>query len=741
MIEREVVRSPERLSAIAQEILDASVISLDLETTSLSPYFGKIRLLSVNTGKGVYVIDAFETKTLEPVISALRQSKGVKCLQNAKFDQKFLLHYHDLELYPVFDTFRASAILYNGKNLGNDLYSLYGRELGIAPEAPDLGGSDWTGPLTDEQYDYAAEDVTWLPKLRDVLRPKVISNGLSQIAMIEFNAILPEASLELNGFFLDKERWRSLAQENEIQAKALEKQLLWELPHPLNQIALPGFDPDWNIDSTAQMLVSLTKLGLKIPDTKEITLAMEAAKYPIVQKVLDYRGFSKKVTQFGADYLDHINKVTGRVHSDFYPFTGAGRYSCVPVTSRVSTDHGIIPIGEVRPGYLIQTPSGPRKVMRYVDTGSKPILRFDLEGGRTLRCTADHVVMCDGKWTKAGDIQPGQCLHASRIPGPDSIPSMEQVGGANTLTNDSMEAFLRWGLVAELASLRVSSISEEPSEPVCDIEVEGDHSFLIDGIVVHNCSRPNLQQIPRDKAFRKCFRAPDGKVLVIEDYSQIELRGAAEISRDPMLIKVYQEGKDAHAQTASLVSGVPLDQVTKVQRQMAKAINFGLIYGMAAPKLVLYAQSTYGVSMTLEQALLFRKNYFEGYPGVAAWHRNIFSDENKRSQMVRTILGRLRYLKPEAHNEYSNTPVQGSSADGLKASLAIVYKKLKKYGGAAKIVNIVHDEIVTECDSDPELVHLVEKDVNDGMVEGMQPMLKRVPVVVEGGSGSSWAEK
>lgn len=181
MIAYETVTSASRLPAIAEEVVQAGVLALDLETTGLSPHSSDIRLLSLNTGKGVYVIDAFQTKTLDPVIRALADSPGVKVGQNLKFDQKFLLHKHGLELWPLFDTYRASAIIYNGKFQGrgaHDLYALYSRELGIGPETQDLGGSNWADPhLTKEQLDYAAEDVIHLPSLREKLRPKLKTWG------------------------------------------------------------------------------------------------------------------------------------------------------------------------------------------------------------------------------------------------------------------------------------------------------------------------------------------------------------------------------------------------------------------------------------------------------------------------------------------------------------------------------------------------------------------------------------
>jgi len=207
------------------------------------------------------------------------------------------------------------------------------------------------------------------------------------------------------------------------------------------------------------------------------------------------------------------------------------------------------------------------------------------------------------------------------------------------------------------------------------------------------------------------------------------------------MIAAYNRGEDIHRLTAALVNDIPLDQVTKSMRQMAKAINFGLIYGLGEDKLVIYAQTAYQVTMTQAQARSFRKRYFEGYAGISAWHRRVFN-EDKRRQITHTIAGRLRWLEDgKAHNEFANGPVQGTGADGLKAALRRVYDRLKKYNGDAFISHMVHDEIVVDSKDDPELLESVKKDLEEGMKEGVAPFLKKVPVEVESGIGDSWADK
>lgn len=606
----------DQLPAIAQEIASATILGEDLETTGFSPILDKIRLWSINTGKNTYVIDVFKTGRPEVIIQAHRDTKAVVIGQNLKFDQSFLLYHYGLEFVAVFDTFRASRLMHNGHQLGqglfdgHNLWDLYRRELGINPETQDLGASDWSaGELTREQLEYAAEDAFRLPQLRDVMRPKLLNLGLARVAGIEFQVILAETAVELNGLFLDHKNWRELAAENTIQRDTMQGVLWNELPDPDNQMTLPGLQARWNLDSTQQMLASLQRLGIRlrvkdpvtgkervqlIPDTAEITLAMAQEAFPVISKILKYREAATQVKMFGPEYLDFTNKVTGRLHPSYYPFLLSGRY----------------------------------------------------------------------------------------------------------------------------------------------------------GI-----SKPNLGQIPRDKRFRKCFRAEAGNKLVVCDYSNIEMRIVAEISGDEVLIKVFVDGKDAHRFTAALLSGKSEDQVSKPERQMAKPVNFGLIYGMMPPKLVLYALSGYGVKMSLKEATDYRNKYFERFAGVSRWHGRAQRDGQK-AKASWSLAGRLRYLDTgDFYNEFYNNPVQSTGADGLKAALRCVYNRYRKLIGrpptlikdlpppSVRIVHHVHDEIVSEANDDKDLLQSVKHELEGGMKEGMQPLLKRVPVDVEAAIGDTWADK
>jgi DNA polymerase-1 len=279
-----------------------------------------------------------------------------------------------------------------------------------------------------------------------------------------------------------------------------------------------------------------------------------------------------------------------------------------------------------------------------------------------------------------------------------------------------------------------------------------------------SCSGPNLQQLPRDKRYRKCFVAPPGRVLVKADYSQIELRIAAKVSGDEALQEVYRRGDDVHALTARSVLGV--EEVSDEQRQLAKVVNFGLLYGMSARTLKSYALTNYGVELTDEQAEEYRAAFFKTYPGLATWHEETHVT-NRRYNLgcdgpgeSRTLAGRRRLLprvtRPAGFKgtadewtkkwnglvgrqlrERLNSPVQGTGADGLKRALALLWERRAECPSAFPVL-AVHDEIVVECDEASAGAAAVW--LKRCMVEAMAPLIDPVPVEVDVKIGRSWGE-
>lgn len=1334
----EYITRAEDLGRIAEEISQSSAIGFDLETArlplptgdALDPRLGRPRLISINTGRNVYVIDVFQTGTPQPIIDVLSNplaetGKGRPLIvgQGLKFDLKYMVHHYGCWLYPIFDTYKASNLIYNGKigrnEGGFNLYSIYQREMPeqrMLMKEGDWGASDWSVlALSREQLDYAAEDVTYMvPRLYRQLRERLEALGLLGVALIEFRATWAEAEMELNGLPFNKEDWLALYESNLTLQKQMYTALSHKLPHPYGQRALPGFDTSWNLDSNPQLQASLKRLGINVESTDEETLAMLAGEAPILRDIIGYRKIQKSVGTYGDDFLRYVHPVTNRIHTDYYSFTGAGRYACIPTRARVSTSGGVIPIGEIEVGDLIQTAEGPRKVLARSPITKKPVLRIHTERNKILECTAEHRVFANGQWVEAGSLKKGDYVYQCGVEGPatatlvpdnardlalaelagywqggrhseygrigfcsrgaepeylkrieallkkaapsarldrklsyttwltvstedsdfwyrwqhfvgaqaevpeviwrgtreaqkaflrgvlesaawprrrggpsmcsthvewlqqielllsrfgvftrwegrDTTPvrgkdsyvlrvaaqSLETLAALQVYTyprqqllevsvlrqedsrknphtgiqkpawldlsyaasvrayahmgehglhpavlwkwvnqnkglshfalrtlaqadvdgaNPSAE-FITWAARSNARSLQVERIEVLPEEPVIDITVEGTESFLLNGFHVHNCSNPNCfdgetevltpegwvafaaldfespslqvaqwatdgsvsfvaptgfikerldtplyrltntqidlkvtddhrcllrhrktgalrvfrgadypddwlqiqtgnlvplpwsqsvplpsvdlvrllvavqadghladngvnftlvkprkifrfrslceragvsftehpkarggnptyavrfrirasnalmehirvllgdqktfgpwllqlptehreafiselmewdgshtrrnnyasidplnttwvqtlvalsgqrahwrvyhstkpdgtrgnasyqvdisdregslttniertrqpasdgfvycvsvpssyllvrsgrkihvtgncQNIPRDPRYRACFQAPKGWKLLLCDYGQIELRLIAEIANEHVMRTAFLQGKDPHAMTAELVVGKKLSELSKEEaknaRQLAKAINFGLMYGLGWLKFIVYAMKNYTVSLTPKEARLFHGNYFAAYPGIPLWHRErIREDKSRRQSWTRS--GRIRYLTDKAHNEYYNTPIQGTGADGLKNSLWLLHHRLRKYGDDAMMIHMVHDEVILQVRDDQELLTAVGKELEEGMIEGMSPYIKTIPIEAVSSYGDNWA--
>jgi DNA polymerase-1 len=242
------------------------------------------------------------------------------------------------------------------------------------------------------------------------------------------------------------------------------------------------------------------------------------------------------------------------------------------------------------------------------------------------------------------------------------------------------------------------------------------------------CTNPNVQQIPHEDEFRSCFVAEQGNILVIADYSQIELRILAEVSEDPEFVRAFREGDDLHRVTAATMYGVEVEEVSKDQRSAAKRINFGLMYGRGAKSL----SAQLGTDEERGRQLI--DEYFTNYPKV---QRFLQSTANKaaRDRTLRTLAGRVRKFgqksggddKGAMRREAMNYPIQGSSADIAKLALAYIRKELE--GLDARLINSIHDEFVVECAED--LAEEVSERMREAMVRAGEKLLKRVPVEVE----------
>ncbi len=253
-----------------------------------------------------------------------------------------------------------------------------------------------------------------------------------------------------------------------------------------------------------------------------------------------------------------------------------------------------------------------------------------------------------------------------------------------------------------------------------------------------SCSNPNLQQIPHEQQYRRCFKAPEGKKLVIADYSQIELRILAEFSGDQNFIKAFISGEDFHKTTASQVFGVAPADVTSEQRSFAKRLNFGVVYGIGASRFGLMS----GLSQSDAENTM--RKYFGTYRGLDSYLRQSGSDIISK-RMARTASNRMLRLRfdegdrqqvASARRYGVNMPIQGTSADILKRALRLLHDDLR--GTSGRLVNIVHDEVIVECDAAD--ADQIAATLERSMCRAGEEYVKSVPVKVDVHIADEWAK-
>lgn len=253
-------------------------------------------------------------------------------------------------------------------------------------------------------------------------------------------------------------------------------------------------------------------------------------------------------------------------------------------------------------------------------------------------------------------------------------------------------------------------------------------------------TEPNLQNIPTrtelGREIRKMFVAKEDYVLVDADYSQIELRVLAHIANDETMINAFRNNEDIHAVTASQVLGIPLEDVTKEQRSSAKAVNFGIVYGIGEFSL---AQDLH---ISVKEAKAYIESYLEKYHGVRNYMESI-KEQAKKDGYVKTILNRIRYIPELKSPNYNirqfgervalNTPIQGTAADIIKLAMVRVDNRLINEGLKSKLILQVHDELIVEAHKDE-----VDK-VKQILSEEMQGAMElNVPLKVDMSTGHSW---
>jgi len=262
-----------------------------------------------------------------------------------------------------------------------------------------------------------------------------------------------------------------------------------------------------------------------------------------------------------------------------------------------------------------------------------------------------------------------------------------------------------------------------------------------------SCSDPNLQQVPRNKELRTLFTAPKGRIFIEADYSQIELRIAADYAKENKMINIYKTNGDIHTETARTLTGGR--EPTKDERNKAKAVNFGFLYGMSARGFIDYAFNSYNAVFTIQEAQLYREMFFAKYPRLLDWHKEMeYICEAEGG--VSNRFGRFRALPLIYSRDYSerasairraiNSPVQGTASDLLLMSCVEMHKAFKKED--VKIVGTVHDAVLIDAPANTEswLVPEVKRIMSHPKILDEFGIKFATPIVADIGIGA-WGAK
>ena len=288
---------------------------------------------------------------------------------------------------------------------------------------------------------------------------------------------------------------------------------------------------------------------------------------------------------------------------------------------------------------------------------------------------------------------------------------------------------------------RIASLNANFGQKLADIAVDGRlyPGYRIAGAATgrFGCSQPNLQNVPKD--LRYWFMAPEGSRFVTGDLSQIELRVAGMLANETVINDAYKNGEDLHKLMGAKLAGIPVDQVTKKERQMAKAANFGLLYGAGANTLKNYAAGSYGVDMSLEEAQSTKQAFHDMYPALTAWQQRMVVEANLLGYSESHHYKLRRHYSEDVYTHAMNFPVQSTAAEILLTAMIYIDDRLPEDGGV-KICLTVYDELMLVAEE--KLVDWAARLLRDGFKHGFLKIFPNGTTngLVGIGSGRDWFE-
>lgn len=644
---------------------DNLILSVDIETTGLSAFKDKIVCLQFGTLKSVFILDCRPFYTLDDTgkeqwkeILVQFFSRIDVCVGfNIKFDYKFLYKHFGVKLNSVIDCMLQELVIYGvgmskAENEGisvnmHDTATRYGMQVSKSERQWFIGldkrQEEWLAPFPESQVQYGAQDVLIPLRVNEMQQVLLKERELTYVADLEHLCLPAIAHMELNGCFIDKERWQAIVDVKKAESEVLEKEIQRELDPYMQAVRQRIYEEEYSryLESEKLLKAVIEKLAYTFESSKTTT---KRGKSFIVVK-----GDSLTWSKFKALGVKELKESTD-------------------ITSLPKLDTSIINIGS-----------------------SKQLIEALGEMGIQLEKTdREH-------------LEP----HVHNYP--------------------LIGKLLRWKDLDHFINAFGESILSK-------IEVDGrvhpEYNQLGTATGRMSCKLPNWQQLPArepdETSVRKCVIAQEGNVLLTADLPNIELRIVSDMSKDENMLYSFENGEDLHSKTArimfELADDIDPKKVELVRgftyRQVAKVINFGLVYGMSPIKL----SKTLGIGK--EKAVELFDRYFTAYEGVRSWLEET-ANNAKLNGYSMTYAGRKRFYNFMEVGEYDrntmewetfishralaykinggyerrakNHPVQGTNADITKHALVLLQKYLPD---DSKIIACVHDEIVLEVPKD-----------------------------------------
>lgn len=664
--------------------------TIDIETTGLNRYKDTITWIGIGLSKGIGSNVAIKTfnindysrkKECIKILKDLKESDTKIVWQNGKFDTLFIEYHFGIKL-PINEDVMLLGTAYDLAEK-HGLKYMAQKYLGV--DDWDISKKEKTSDTSDKVRPYLRKDVLYTWELFCWFNENLTEQQWKVYKHILRPAYRMYRDVERNGIYVDIPALHSVKKKyKDLEAEA-DKRLK------------ERYDINWN--SSGQVAeVLFNKEGLSVikksektgkPSADASVLKKLAAKgYDLPKMILDYKAANTLNKMFLNRWEDDLG-TDKRIHPSFnLTNVVSGRTSCLVGSTPVMVPGGYKPIKDIVAGDLVYSFNDELEpVLCEVSWSGCTGYRDDIvrvwyktQGNRNTKyidVTSDHLIrLIDGSYKRADSLIPKQ----GKKPG-DHVLAIER-----GLKNNRV--------ITKIEHLNISV-------PVYDITVPKTNCFIANGICVHNCQNPNLQQVPRTKDVRAIYKAPPGRLFFEADYSQLELRIAADYSNDQTMLKIYNEGGDIHTTTAKLMTNGR--EPTKEERGKAKAVNFGFLYGMAAKKFVEYAYNNYGVIFSLSEANQFRQKFFAKYTRLLPWHHeqeliceSLGGVYNKfgRFRKLPLIYSANKWERASAARRAINTPVQGTGSDLLLSAAFQIHKELRKEG--LKIVGTVHDSILGE---------------------------------------------